>query len=65
MWSDRAAGQAVADLDRFKEFIEGQGSAAAGDTSKDGGVMSQEARTGHSEDGGRRAGRHRGRRPDG
>ncbi len=37
--------QAVADLDRFKEFIEGQGSAAGGwrDTSKDGGVMSQEA----------------------
>jgi hypothetical protein len=37
--------QAVADLDRFKEFIEGQGSAAGGwrDTSEDGGVMSQEA----------------------
>ena len=37
--------QAVADLDRFKEFIEGQGSAAGGwrGTSEDGGVMSQEA----------------------
>jgi uncharacterized membrane protein len=37
--------QAVADLDRFKEFIEGQGSAVGGwrDTSEDGGVMSQEA----------------------
>jgi carbon monoxide dehydrogenase subunit G len=36
--------QAVADLDRFKEFIEGQGSAAGGwrSTSEDGGVMSQE-----------------------
>jgi len=37
--------QAVADLDRFKEFIEGQGSAAGGwrGTSEDGGEMSQEA----------------------
>ncbi len=37
--------QAVADLDRFKEFIEGQGSAASSwrGTSEDGGVMSQEA----------------------
>lgn len=37
--------QAVADLDRFKEFIEGQSSAAGGwrGTSEDGGVMSQEA----------------------
>jgi hypothetical protein len=37
--------QAVADLDRFKEFIEGQSSTAGGwrSTSKDGGVMSQEA----------------------
>ena len=36
--------QAVEDLDRFKEFIEGQGSAAGGwrSTSEDGGVMSQE-----------------------
>jgi hypothetical protein len=36
--------QAVEDLDRFKEFIEGQGSAAGGwrGTSEDGGVMSQE-----------------------
>ena len=35
--------QAVADLDRFKEFIEGQGSAAGGGrgTIEDGGVMSQ------------------------
>jgi carbon monoxide dehydrogenase subunit G len=37
--------QAVADLDRFKEFIEGQSSVAGGwrGTSEDGGVMSQEA----------------------
>ena len=36
--------QAVEDLDRFKEFIEGQGSAAGGwrGTSEDGDVMSQE-----------------------
>jgi carbon monoxide dehydrogenase subunit G len=36
--------QAVADLDRFKEFIEGQSSAAGGwrGRSEDGGVMSQE-----------------------
>ena len=59
--------QAVADLDRFKEFIEGQGSAAGGwrGTSKDGGVMSQEAQgqaIRKTEDD---AGRHRGRRPDG
>ena len=57
--------QAVADLDRFKEFIEkSQGSAAGGwrGTIEDGDVMS-EARTGQQQtaDDGRR----RGRRPDG
>ena len=47
--------QAVADLDRFKEFIESQGSATGGwrGTSKDGGVMSQEAQGQAIQGGGR------------